>query len=146
MKRLSYFQSCSIYWKVHKHEIILNLFLHKSKPYMALVNFRKNFDVRTFPRRLSIRGTKLFMASYQFFFSFTLVLLDGFLDSLSKFRLIIVKICILIWYFWVISKNYCMGMLSIRGNDFIAHWAYEEIITSHTKSTPYEFSRILSQQ
>ncbi len=58
--------------KVHKHEIILNFFLPKSNPYMPFVNFwkkfcffsfdfRQNFDVRTFPRWLSIRGTKFFL-------------------------------------------------------------------------------------
>ncbi len=37
-------------------------------------------------------------------------------------------------------------MLSIRGNNFIAHWAYEETILSHTDHTPKEFSRMLSQR
>jgi hypothetical protein len=57
--------------KVHKHEIILNFFGPKSKPYIPLVNFRKkfrffsfdfrqNFEVRTFLQRLSIRGTRFF--------------------------------------------------------------------------------------
>ncbi len=78
--------------KVHKHEIILNFFLPKSNPYMPFVNFRKkfcifsfdfrqNFDVRTFPRWLSIRGTKFFLRDIQknFFFKiFTLVLVDRF--------------------------------------------------------------------
>ncbi len=56
-----------------------------------------------------------------------------------------VKICILIWDFWVIFKNYSMPMLSMLGNDFIAHWAYEEAISSHTEHTRNEFSRMLSQ-
>ncbi len=55
-------------------------FLPKSNPYIPFVNFRKkirffsfdfhqNFDVRTFPRWLSIRGTKFFWEiSKQFFF------------------------------------------------------------------------------
>ncbi len=62
--------------KVHKHEIILYFFLPKSNPYMPFVNFRKkfrffsfnfcqNFDVRTFPRWLSIRGTKFFFRDIQ---------------------------------------------------------------------------------
>ncbi len=52
------------------------------------------------------------------------------------------------WDFWVIFKNYSMRkrMLSMRGNDFIAHWAYEERISSHTEHTPNEFSRMLSQR
>ncbi len=37
-------------------------------------------------------------------------------------------------------------MLSISGNDFIAHWAYDETISSHTEHTPNKFSRMLSQQ
>ncbi len=75
-----------------------------------------------------------------------LVLLDGFLDGFWKFRLFIVKICILIWYFWVFFENYSMRMLSIRGNDFIACWAYSEPISSHTEHTRNEFPRRLSQQ
>ncbi len=125
------------YLKVHKHEIILIFFLPKSNPYMPFVNCRKkfrffsfdfcqNFDVRTFPRWLSIRGAKFFLRDIQqiFFFKiFTLVLLDRFLDCFSKFGFFIGKICILIRDFWVILENYSMRMLSIRGNDFIACWA-----------------------
>ncbi len=68
---------------------------------MTLVNFRKkirffsfdfcqNFDIRTFPRWLSLRGAYFFLASYEKKFGFkmfTLVLLDGFLDCFSKFWL-----------------------------------------------------------
>ncbi len=36
-------------------------------------------------------------------------------------------------------------MVSIREKDFIAHWAYQETISSHTEHTPNEFSRMLSQ-
>jgi hypothetical protein len=72
--------------------------------------------------------------SQNFFFKiFSLVLLDGFLDGFWKFGLFIVKICILIRYFWVFFENYSMRMLSIRGNDFIAHWAYEERISAHAQ-------------
>jgi hypothetical protein len=42
----------------------------------------------------------------------------------SKFWFFIVEICILIRDFWFIFENYFMRMLSIRGNDFIACWAY----------------------
>ncbi len=66
--------------KVHKHEIIANFFLPKSNHYIPFVNFRKkfrffsfnfrqNFDVRTFPLWLSIRGTKYFLIEKQIFFS-----------------------------------------------------------------------------
>jgi hypothetical protein len=147
--------------KVHKHEIILNFFIPKSNPYMPFVkfweknffsfNFRQNFDVRTFPRWLSKEHTRnqIFLMSYPKFFSlkiFTLVLLDGFLDGFWKFRLFIVKICILMSYFWVIFENYSMRMLSIRGNVFIKCWAYTEPISSHTEHTRNEFPRMLSQR
>jgi hypothetical protein len=39
-----------------------------------------------------------------------------------------------------------MRMLSISENDFIAYWAYEEMISSHTEHTTNEFWRMLSQQ
>ncbi len=94
-------------------------------------DFRQIFDVRTFLRWLSIYGTKFFLGDIKkvFFFKiFTLVLLDGFLDGFSQFRFFICKICILIRDFCVIFKNYSMCMLSIRGNDFIACWAYVEPI------------------
>ncbi len=62
--------------KVHNHEIIFNFFLPKSNPYKPFVNFRKkfhffsfdfrqNFDVRTFPWWLSIRGTKFLLRDIQ---------------------------------------------------------------------------------
>ncbi len=92
--------------KVHRHEIFLNFFWPKSNPYMPLVNFRKknrlvsfdfrqNFEVRTFTRWLTIRGTNFFFERYQkfvFFKIFTVFLLDGFLDGFSKF-----------WFFY--SRN-----------------------------------------
>jgi len=158
----------SINLKVHKHEIFLNFFWPKSNPYMPLVNFRKkfrlvsfdfrqNFEVRTFTRWLSIRGTKLtehtrnqiFVERYpkKFFPKiFTIVLLDRFLDGFSKFWFFIGEICILIRDFWVIFENYSMRMLSIRGNDFIACWAYAEPISSHAEHTRNEFPRMLSQR
>ncbi len=82
---------------------------------------------------MRIHGTKFVLRDIQkiFFWKiFTLVLLDGFLDNFSKFRFFIGEICILIRDFWVILENYSMRMLSIRRNDFIAHWAYEETISS----------------
>jgi hypothetical protein len=77
---------------------------------MPLVNFRKkfrflsfdfrqNFEVRTFLRRLNIRGTKFFWRdAQQIFFikKLTFVLLDGFINGFSKFRFFIAKILILI--------------------------------------------------
>ncbi len=134
-------------------------FWPKSNPYMPLVNFRtkfrlvsfdfcQNFEVRTFPRWLSIRGTKFFLRDIQKFFPkiFTMVILDGYLDGFSKFWFFIVEIRILIRDFWVIFEDYCMRMLSIRGNNFIACWAYEEPISSHTEHTRNKFPRMLSQR
>ncbi len=57
----------------------------------------------------------------------TWVLLHGFLNGSSKFGFFIVEICILIWDFLVTFKNDCMFMLSIRRNDFIAHWARKRL-------------------
>jgi hypothetical protein len=60
-------------------KVISNFFSPKSNPYMALVNFRKkirlvsfdfrrNLEVRTFTRWLSIRGTKFFWEISKIFF------------------------------------------------------------------------------
>jgi hypothetical protein len=70
-----------------------------------------------------------------FFKIFTLVLLDRFLDGFSKFWFFTGEIFILIRDFWVIFENYSMRMLSIRGNDFIACWAYAEPISSHAEQS-----------
>ncbi len=140
--------------KVHKHEIILNFFLPESNPYMPFVNFRKkfrfcsfdfrqNFDVRTFP--LVTEHFCWEISKKLFFKLFTLVLLDRFLDGFSKFWFFIDEICILI--FESFSKIIaCLPMLSIRGNDFIACWAYAEPISSHAEHTRNEFLRMLSQR
>ena len=126
---------------------------------MPLVNFRKkfrffsfdfrqNFDVRTFPLWLSIRGTKFFweISKNFFFLIFALILSDRFLDGFSKFWFVIGEIYILIRVFWVIFKNCSMRMLSIGGNDFIACWAYAEPISSHAEHTRNKFPRMLSQR
>ncbi len=90
---------------------------------------------------VSIRRTKFFgeISKNFFFYMFTWVLLDGFLNGFQKLDF-------LIWDFWGIIENYSMHMPSIRGNDFISHWAYGEMISSHTEHTPNEFSRMLSQR
>ncbi len=130
----------------------LEFFLPISYPYMPFVNFWKkigcfsfnfckNFDVRTFLRWLSIRGTKFFLRDIP-----KNVFSDGFLDGFSKFLFFIGEICILIRDFWVIFKNYIMHMLSIHGNDFIACWANAEPISSHAEHTRNEFLRMLSQR
>ncbi len=80
-----------------------------------------------------------------FFKIFTLVLIDRFLNGFSKFWFFIGEICILIRDFLVIFENYSMRMLSIRGNDLFACWAYAEPISSHAEHTRNEFPRMLSQ-
>ncbi len=103
---------------------------------MPLVNFRKKF--RFFFLRFSpeFRGSNIFAVTEQtrnqiylerypknFFPKSSLgsCNLDGFLNGFSKFGFFVVEVCILIWDFRVIFENYSMRMLSIRGNDFIAH-------------------------
>ncbi len=114
---------------------------------MPFVNFRKNFS--SFPSIFArilmfkhFRGDWAYaepnffweIPKKNFFFKiFTLVLLDRFLDGFSKFGFFIGEICILIKGFWVILENYSMRLLSIRGNDFIACWAYEERISAHAQ-------------
>ncbi len=137
--------------KVHKHEIILIFYFTEIKSlfFWPFVNFRKNFS--SFPSifaRISMfehfRGTKIFLRDIQKNFHFGPI--RWFLDSFSKFGFFKGEICILIMDFWVIFKNYSMRMLSIRWNDFIACWAYEEPISSHAEHTRNEFPRMLSQQ
>ncbi len=100
------------YLKVHKHE-------SKSNPDKPLINFRNFFaSFPSFFARISkfkhfhgdwayvepnFLGEKIF-----FFKMFTWVLLDGFQNVFSKFGF--------------------YRTLSIRGNDFIVHWAYTERI------------------
>ena len=135
--------------KVHKREIILNFYWPKSNPYMpfSLLFLRfspecrsSNISAVTEHMRNNIffeRYPKKFLVKI-----FTLVLSDRFVDGFSKF--FIGEICILIGDFWVIFENYIMRMLSIRGNDFIACWAYVEPISSHAEHTRNEFPRMLS--
>ena len=122
-------------------------FLPKSNPYMPFVNFRKKnsllflrFSAEFWCSNISAvtehTRNQIFFERYpkNFFFKiFTLVLLDRFLNGFSKFGFFIGEICILIRDFWVIFENYSMRMLSIRGNDFIACWAYAEPISSHAE-------------
>ncbi len=134
-------------------------FLPKSKHYVAFVNFWKFFWFFSFDfARISMfehfRDDWAY-AEPNYFGELSKIF---FLQNVHfgpirwvpwwflKFWLIIVQICILIGYFWVTFDNYSMRMLSIRGNNFIAHWAYKERISSHTESTSNEFSRMLNQQ
>ncbi len=108
-------------------------------------DFRQNFVVRTFSRWLSIRGTKIFWRDIPKNFCSNSPI-RWVPKRFFRTSIFIVEICILIWDFWVIFKNYSMDMLNIRGNDFTAHWAYEEMISSHTEHTRNEFLRMLSQR
>ncbi len=132
--------------KVHKYEIILNFCWPKSNPYMPFVNFRKkfrffslnfcqNFDVRTFPRWLSIRGTKFFWWAIQKFFLQNLHFgpIRWVPRRLLKISIIYSQNCILIWYFWVFSKIIVCVC-----------WAYAETILSHADHTQNRFHRTLS--
>ncbi len=93
--------------KVHKHEMILNFF-----------DLNQILICPSIHARISMfehfRGDWAY-GEPNFFFDelskkilfkiFTLVLLGGFLDGFWKFLLFIVKICILIWYFWVFFEK-----------------------------------------
>ncbi len=90
-----------------------------------------------FSRWLSIGGTKYFWWAIKKNFSpnFHFGQLDEFLDGFSKFWSLMVKICISIWYFWVVlenehTRNEFNRTLSIHGTNFIAGWAYAEWILS----------------
>jgi hypothetical protein len=118
------------------------IFWPESKPYISLVNIRKNYDFffQFFPQ-FQLRGIWIFFCN-----RFTVVLLDGILHDFSKFQLFIVKNCIFIWPFWILFENYAMLWLSIQGNDIMALGACTETISSHTECTPNKFLRILSQR
>ena len=118
-------------------------FWPKSNPYMPLVNFRKkfrfvsfnfrqNFEVRTFMRWLSIRGSKFFLRDIQKNFGKNLHYGPITWVPRRFFQILIFysQNLHLIRDFWVIFENYCMRMLSIRGTDFIACWAYAEMFKS----------------
>ncbi len=83
---------------------------------------------------LLLRGIWLFLNVH--FWSYVL---HGFLNGLLKFRLFFVENCFLIRLFKYFIKNMACAigentwkrfhrLLIIRGNDFIAHWVYAELI------------------
>jgi hypothetical protein len=131
---------------------------------MPLVNFRKkfrffsfdfcqNFDVQTFSRWLSLRG----FAEPNFFGELSKIFLNSnFHFGPTRMRWVprrFFKISIVfgqnLHFNLVFLTNFrklSMRTLSIRGNDFIAHWAYKEAISSHTEHTPNKYLRILSQR
>jgi hypothetical protein len=53
-----------------------------------------------------------------------------------------VENCIFIRFFLVIYENYSMSRLSIRGNDFIAHWVYAERIIAYAQQA-FKFRQFL---
>jgi hypothetical protein len=106
-------------------------------------DFRQNFEVRTFSQWLSIRGTKFFWRDIPNFFSqkvhcgpirlvpkrfFTIFSqnLHFNLGFLSNFRK-------LLHAHPEHTRKRFYRTLSIRGNDLIAHWAYEERIFAHAQ-------------
>ncbi len=124
---------------------------------MPFVNFRRkfrffsfdcrqNFDVPSFPRWLSIRGTKFFLWAIQ----------KNFLQNLHFgpirwipwwfFKLLIIysqNLHLNVVFLSIFQKFYhayaghmrkrFYCMLIIRWTDFIAHWAYEERISAHAQ-------------
>ncbi len=131
--------------KLHKHEIILNFL--KSNPYIPLVNFQKkfhffsfhfrqNFEVRTFSRWLSIRGTKFFWRDIQNIF-FQNVHLGPIRWVPKRFFKI-----------WIpYSRNFYFNVGFLNNFSKIVAcvcWAYAETILSHTEHTRKRFHRTLS--
>ncbi len=137
-------------------------FLPKLNPYMPFVNFRKKISLLFLRFSSEFRCSnisavtehtrnQIFFERYlkKFFLQslhFVPITLYGILDGFSKFRFFIGEICILIRDFWVIFKNYSMHMLSIRGNDFIACWAYAEPISLHAEHSRNKLPHMLSQR
>ncbi len=147
---------------------MLSVYFRKKFRFFSF-DFRQNFEVQTFSRWLSIRRTKFFGEISQkcCFQKVHFCPIRWVPKRFFKILVFIVKICILIWDFWVIFENYSMRMLSIRGNDSIAYltyeewnfvhaqpvvkckqfldvnpcWAYAERISSHTEPTRNEFHR-----
>ncbi len=118
-----------------------NFFLLLSLRFSPEFRSSNNFAVTEYTRK------QIFLERYpkkMFFKKFTVVLLDGFLNGFSKF-----------WFFLVENLHFNLGFLSnfwkllhahaehmrkrfyrtlsLRGNDFIAHWAYEEQIFAHVR-------------
>jgi hypothetical protein len=104
---------------------------------MRMINFRKffwffsfnfcqNFDVRHFAMTEHMQN-QIFVVGYKkkFFLHF----------QFGPIRWVPRR---------VIFENFSMCMLSICGNDFIAHWTYEEMISSHTEHMRNEFHACLA--
>jgi hypothetical protein len=97
--------------------------------------FRRNFEVRTFSRWVSIRGTKFFLRDIQKLFFLQNVHLGPirWIPKLFfKIWIFIVEICILSWDFWVIFEK-------------LAHAEHtRKWFLSHTEHTRNWFHRTLS--
>jgi hypothetical protein len=118
--------------KVHKHEIILNFFYLNQNLISPRSIFKKNFD--SFP---SIFARILMFEHFRGDWAFVESKFFGEISIYSQnLHLNLV--------FLILFKNYCTSMMSIRGNDFyrtlsiqgnnfIAHWAYEEQIFAHAQ-------------
>jgi hypothetical protein len=150
LKKCVWNMHVNFFWNFHSNVftltiwfIVLNMsvefvLIYRPHPVYALGKFSKKISLSFLPFSPEFQSSNIYAVTEHTrnqiyferypkkFFSqiFTMVLLDGFLAGFSKFRFFIVKICILIREFWVIFENYYMRMLSIRGNNFIACWAY----------------------
>ena len=124
--------------KVHKHEIILNFFLTKIKSLYSLGKFSKKITLLFLRFSPEFRSSnifavtehtrnQIFLERYPKIFFLQNVHLGPIRwvpKRFFKIWILYSRNLHLIWDFWVIFKNYSMRMLSIRGNDFIACWAY----------------------
>ncbi len=101
-------------------------------------DFRQNFDVQTFPRWLSIRGTKFFWWAIQkTILSHAEHTRTDFIAHWANFRA-----CSISGKMWTVFtctfhaehtrlEFYCT--LSISGTNFIAYWTFAELISSHAE-------------
>jgi hypothetical protein len=104
-------------------------------------DFRQNFDVRTFPRWLSIRGTKFFWWGIQKILSHAEHTRNRFHRTLI-IRGMNFRACSARCKMWTVftctihaqhTRNEFYRTLSICGTNFIACWAYAAPISSHAE-------------
>jgi len=127
-----------MFWPWHRSERytsmrMIDFFLPKSKSYMTLVKIRKKFDsfpslfarISMFKRTEHLQNQCFCKVSKNMF---NLVVLDAILGGFLKFRLLIVKNCILIWQVSEIKHAHAQHgrkqfyrTMSICGNDFITY-------------------------
>ncbi len=109
---------------------------------LLFLRFSPEFDVPTFSRWL-IREPNFFgeLSKKIFLQNVHFGPIRWVPRRFSKFQFFIVEIFHFNLIFLGNFRNlYSMHMLSIRGNDFIAHWAYSETVSSHTEHTRNQFN------